>query len=95
MFCAVHLIVFLLTLAAVESLAPRTFRCEIRSSPRSLQRLTRLHSSSDNAGPNVNKKLSQIATLNLMAAKLRSEAAELEVSDPKTRYFKPFLNLIP
>ena len=93
MFCAMHLIVFLLTLAAVESLAPRIFRCEVRS-PRSLQRLTRLHSSSDNAGPNVNKKLSQIATLNLMAAKLRSEAAELEVSDPKTRYFKPCLSLI-
>ena len=93
MFCAMHLIVFLLTLAAVESLAPRTFQCEIRS-PRSLQRLTRLHSSPDDAGPNVNKKLSQIATLNLMAAKLRSEAAELEVSDPKTRYVKSYLSII-
>lgn len=83
MFDAMHTIVLLLTLTAVESLAPRIFQCEIRSQRR-LQQLTELHSSSDDVGPNTNKKLSQIATLNLMAAKLRSEAAELEVGDSKT-----------
>ena len=77
-------ILFVFLLTAVKSFSFRTFQLQFQSdigSQKSLRRLTTLHSSSENAGPNpsANKKLSQIATLNLMAAKLRSEAAELEV----------------
>lgn len=45
----------------------------------SLRNLPILQSSPDDEGQNIVKKQSQIATLNLMAAKLRAEAAELEV----------------
>ena len=41
--------------------------------------MPKLQSSPDTDGSSTVKKLSQIATLNSMAAKLRAEAAELEV----------------
>lgn len=48
---------------------------------------TRLMSSPDGNSPASIKRLSQIATLNSMATKLRAEAAELEVpSTSKTSY---------
>jgi hypothetical protein len=45
----------------------------------SLRYNSRLKSTPDGSSPSASKKQSQIATLNSMAAKLRAEAAELEV----------------
>lgn len=70
---------------AVFLIASTTIRCFKSNSVQrrlteSLRYTSKLKSTPDDNSPSASRKQSQIATLNSMAAKLRAEAAELEVS---------------